>query len=277
MESKLKAKRNSKQLLIVNESNLYQVYKAFARTTPAHGHSHFLLMLVISGTCHQTLNGKDVILKPGTIIMMSPCDFHCNHIEDTPVEYYGVQFDPAYLDFRLSKQADYSIYPLVGELESQDIQYVSGLFELLLHESSYSANPTSGVYSQALIELLTIITVKKCQSFGSSNTFNENIRKALSYIHIHFREPINVRKVADVAGYSPAHFSVKFTGFLGVSFQEYVTNLRLRYGRNLLVSTNYTITECALESGFNSVAYFSNVFRKKFGCSPSEYLKQLSE
>jgi len=58
------------------------------------------------------------------------------------------------------------------------------------------------------------------------------------------------------------------------SILEYLTNLRLEYAENLIKSGELTITEIAYESGFSSQSYFTKVFKKKHGITPSEYAKK---
>lgn len=263
-------KQKNSQILIVNENNQYQVYKTYARTTPVHGHSHFLLMLVLSGTCKQFLNGQLVDLKPGTMIMMSPCDYHYNIVESSKVEYYGIQFDLSFLQTRLGNLTEFNKYPLYGELSKKDSDYVSVLFKLLLSENTLQNKQSSSVFVQSIIELLTIIAFRKCPSVSEQESPNLVIRKALIYIHNHFKEPILISEVARESGYSCSHFSVKFAQIIGVPFQEYISGLRLRNAKNMLTSTDCSITECALNSGFNSVSYFSKLFKKEFNCTPSE-------
>jgi AraC-like DNA-binding protein len=60
-------------------------------------------------------------------------------------------------------------------------------------------------------------------------------------------------------------------------FGEYLADMRLNYGENLLRSSALSATEIAYEAGFTSLSYFSRCFQKKFNCSPREYRKNHQE
>ena len=263
------------KMTMVNEERPFQVYRAVTQGTPVHGHSHFLLLIVLSGTGRQVLNGHSFRLQPGTMVLMSPCDFHYNIPDEGMVEYYGLQFDSLFFAQRLNKYADYSSYPLFGNLSDTEAAEVRSLFEMLLDEAE-NASPAIGsdTYCHSLIELLVLKAFRNLRQNQETDPSNTNIRKALVFIHEHFHEPITLSMVAEAAGYSPAYFSQCFSHFLGTSFQNYLSSLRLRYAKNLLLSSDYSVSECAGKAGFNSLSYFSNQFRQVYGCSPSDYVKQ---
>lgn len=263
------------KMTMVNEERPFQVYRAQTQGTPVHGHSHFLLMIVLEGTGCQVLNGHSFRLEPGTTVLMSPCDFHYNIPDEGMVEYYGLQFDSHFFAPRLNMYADYESYPLYGKLSETEAAEVRTLFGMLLEESSRPQAPMgSEAYCHSLIELLVLKAFRNLRQNQETDPSNTNIRKALVFIHEHFQEQITLAMVADAAGYSPAYFSQCFSHFLGTSFQNYLSSLRLRYAKNLLLSSDFSVSECAERAGFNSLSYFSNQFRQVYGCSPSDYIKE---
>ena len=93
----------------------------------------------------------------------------------------------------------------------------------------------------------------------------------LIYLSQNFREELTLPMLATKFGYNPSYLSRNFSKTFGISFNKYLTMLRLREAILLMRSGKMNITECALESGFGSMRSFYRAFREEFGCTPKEY------
>ena len=91
------------------------------------------------------------------------------------------------------------------------------------------------------------------------------------YISEHCTEPIVIDQLASLAGFSRFHFARLFKQFTNISCYQYLIQKRVAYAERLLIRPGITITEAAMESGFNSLATFNRVFKTSKGCTPSEY------
>ena len=85
---------------------------------------------------------------------------------------------------------------------------------------------------------------------------------------------ITVEDTAKKFGFTCNYFGKKFYKRLGVSFNDYINNMRLNYAYSLIVDNEKTIEEIAATCGFSSRTYFSTMFRKKFGITPIECQKK---
>lgn len=97
------------------------------------------------------------------------------------------------------------------------------------------------------------------------------IETALQYIQTHYQEPITLNEVAQTVYLSTSHFSRMFKEKMGVTFVDYLMTYRIDKSKSLLKMTTLPIEVIANQVGFTSSAYFSTVFKKKEGCTPSEY------
>lgn len=79
--------------------------------------------------------------------------------------------------------------------------------------------------------------------------------------------------LAEIPGVSTRYFNELFSVFFGVSPKEYIVRMQLDTARNLLATSDDSIGRIASACGFGDVYYFSKVFRKVMGMSPSEYRK----
>jgi AraC family transcriptional regulator len=107
------------------------------------------------------------------------------------------------------------------------------------------------------------------------------IRRTLSYIDQHISDRLDVERLAGIAGLSRAHFVRVFTSTLGQSPSSYVVAHRLQLAQRLLTATDATVLEIAAACGFADGNYFSKVFRRETGMTPtafrSEHVRPLSE
>ncbi len=97
------------------------------------------------------------------------------------------------------------------------------------------------------------------------------VRKAMAYIHSFYTHPLTRQDIANYVGMSEDYLTHCFRQELGATPVEYLNRYRVLQARRLLVETNKSITNIALETGFSSSSYFSRVFRKEVGQSPEEY------
>lgn len=102
-------------------------------------------------------------------------------------------------------------------------------------------------------------------------TISSGIKAALHYIDTHYMEPISLRDVANAASYSCCHFSKIFKMQLGICFVGYLSQVRIHYAKKLLQCTDLSVTEIALEVGFNDLSHFERVFRTTQHQTPSKF------
>lgn len=102
-------------------------------------------------------------------------------------------------------------------------------------------------------------------------TLRMNLLDAVEYIREHYcEETISVEQVADRFHMSVSYFSKLFNEYAGMTFPEFVNDLRLSYAKELLQSNpNLNVKRIAELCGFSTTSYFSQQFKKKFGVSPS--------
>jgi two-component system response regulator YesN len=101
--------------------------------------------------------------------------------------------------------------------------------------------------------------------------YSQRITKIINYIHAHLFEDVSAEELAESIMVTPNYFSALFKKETGVTFKTYVNEERLRNAAWLLRFTNEQITIIAEKVGYHDYIYFSQVFRKRFNCSPSEY------
>ena len=106
----------------------------------------------------------------------------------------------------------------------------------------------------------------------NGRTGNLGIARARYYIDQHFTDPdLMLKDAAGEAKMSLSRFSTVFAREMNRTFTEYVTELRIGKARQLLTETPMRIAQIAGEVGYNDPHYFSWIFRKVTGCTPTDY------
>ena len=84
-------------------------------------------------------------------------------------------------------------------------------------------------------------------------------------------EEIRLNTLADLAGMSSSAFSRFFKLHTGKNLSDYIIEIRLGFASRALVDTSRSISEISFDCGFNNLSNFNRIFKKKKGCSPSEF------
>lgn len=101
---------------------------------------------------------------------------------------------------------------------------------------------------------------------------SEGVRNAIRYMEEYYMEPITLEEISSYVGVTPQHFSKVFKEETGKNYIEWLTNYRMDIAKGLLVEGKQTIKEVCFKVGYNDPNYFSRIFKKIEGYSPSEFL-----
>ena len=113
---------------------------------------------------------------------------------------------------------------------------------------------------------------------NSGNKNRSILKTAVDFIDSHYMdEEISLNTVANVANVSSNHFSALFSQNMGQTFIEYLTSLRMNKAKELLRCTGMRSSEIAGEIGYKEAHYFSYLFKKTQGMTPSDYRKAREE
>ena len=118
------------------------------------------------------------------------------------------------------------------------------------------------------------VSTNSAYSNVMSQKISQRMERVSKYIQDHYQGTITLSEIADVASMTEQSFSRWFRQTSGLTFVDYLMQLRTTVASNLLINTNKAMTEVAAESGFNSSSSFNRAFLKIKGCSPREFRKR---
>jgi AraC-like DNA-binding protein len=99
------------------------------------------------------------------------------------------------------------------------------------------------------------------------------VAAAKKYLDKNYHHPVRLEDVANDLGISPFYLSRIFSSQSDFSLFQYLTDIRMNEAKKLLRENRHIINDIASMVGFESLSYFSKVFKKHVGCAPSQYGK----
>ena len=84
-------------------------------------------------------------------------------------------------------------------------------------------------------------------------------------------EKVTVEVLAEECGMSNSHFYRKLIGLTNMPPKDFIRSYRMKKAAQYLKTSNYNVSEVAFKVGFSDTKYFSKLFKKQFGCSPSKF------
>ncbi len=106
---------------------------------------------------------------------------------------------------------------------------------------------------------------------------NDYISQVVNFIEDHFTSDIDIEGLTELVPLSRRNLEVKFKEEMGTSIYQFILSCRIDYFANLLLTTDRTLFDLALESGFNDCKNISRIFKKIKGCTPIEYRKKYND
>jgi AraC-like DNA-binding protein len=246
---------------------------------PYHWHPEYEIIRILRGTFHLTINGQSLLATKDDVLFIQGGTLHGGIPEDCI--YECIVFDMRML---LSN----------NKISSKQIQ------QLMRHEISISLILPKDLDSLKIVlnDLFTIISEKKpgyefliqgllyymlgilfeTQSYHvdtarptvSSLQVNR-FKDVLNYIEEHYTESISLEAMARIAGLSPRYFCRFFRKMTQCTPTEYLNYYRIECACEQLSDIQISITDVALNCGFNDISYFIKSFHKAKGITPKQY------
>jgi len=100
------------------------------------------------------------------------------------------------------------------------------------------------------------------------------LHQVISYVRVHYAERITLAEVARQVWLSPSYLSAVFSAEMGMSLTAYVRKIRVDKSKDLLAGTRLSVADIAAETGFSDQSYFTKVFTKAVGVSPTQFRRE---
>lgn len=191
-----------------------------------------------------------------------------------------IQWDKStFNDEILDKNQFSSIKGLLSKT-SQGVVFGQNVIKEILPKFDELVNPQPGFMRfLKFLEILFYLSVTNdCKTLSTTSFANveesinsRRIKKIKDYIASHYQEILSLEELASIAGMTPTAFSRFFKLHTNQTLSDHIIDIRLGHAIRLLVDTTMTSAEICYACGFNNLSNFNRLFKKKKGCSPSEF------
>jgi len=263
---------NKKVPLWINSCGTYKlITKKEMPTFRPRGRHDYQLIYIHSGCGHFIFNdSKSIMVPSGNIVIYSPHEVQ-NYIyygEDEPVIYW-IHFTGADIDSLFS---DFGLFPYQRFISvGSNIEYVQLfnkiILELQLKREFYAKN-TALLFMQILV---LMGRVKKSFNLTSQSYDHFIIEHATDYFHEHYHDQICIEDYLVNNNIVKNSFFKKFKEYTGITPLQYLLDIRLSTAKELLINTDYSISDIATSVGYDNSLYFSRLFHKHIGLSPTDF------
>jgi AraC-like DNA-binding protein len=233
------------------------------RPTPSPG-----FVFVIRGCGSITFNDTAYELHPGMIVHGGEQMSVSMQTEASELEYILVRYTLQDADETAGPPASLSV---IREHFSLGPVVTPALRELLgqLSESFYTSGNMASIRTGYLFQMALHDVFSTCLNRQNGNN-RDVIEQALAFIHTHYMDSLNLRKLAERHGLSPKSFSYLFHKYIGVSPIDYLIQHRMKRAQELLEMSSYSIRQIAASVGYEDALYFSRLYKKHYGTAPSQ-------
>ncbi len=249
-------------------------------TANGHWHDDLEFMYILSGTMEYNVNGEIITISEGNGIFINARQMHYG-FSDTreESEFICVLLHPMMLCTSGSIDRDF-VSPFIADnsipyiLLDKSINWQEEILNDIEKMYQYKDNTSAQLYIQNLFYHIWILFTENTMKAGRKRKQDRNLsilKDMLTYIQKHYTEKVTLDDIAKSGNISKSTCLVIFKKYLCDTPTNYLINYRLNNALNLLKETDLSVSETALSVGFNGISYFTETFRKVYGCSPSEY------
>lgn len=230
--------------------------------------------LFVNGKCLCFIH-KDLIHKTSSI---TENPYECTQIKITEELAKCLQHSIGSAQFeQLFTQI---VYFFEGTAQKKIEQIIKNMEEEWKHFDEYSDKLLENLLYQLIVTCIREHSrknfPKQRTAFSSQETQNL-LKEAIRYVELHFRENPSLTETAQAVHISAPYLSKLFTDTLNTSYSEFLNTKKINHAQKLLLNTQMSMVDIAVECGFSNSHYFSDVFKKTMGISPLKYRKAFAK
>ena len=247
-----------------------------------HYHHNLEVYYLYSGERYYFIKDKTYHIKKGSLVFINEMTIHSTlNVNNIGYERFVFNFDRNFLaefshlsNINLFEYFDNNIH--IVELDCNDQKFVEQLL-IKMYEETLSPKPNHDMFIKTSVVqiLLTALGYKKALSDKDKKiSIKENsISEISAYINQNYHEDITLSTLSEKFYISVYHLSRTFKSETGLSFVDYLNNVRVKESLVLLEHSDLNITQISEKIGYKSATHFGRIFKKITGQSPLAYKK----
>lgn len=251
-----------------------------------HRHQFFEMVLVVRGRARHKVGNETMTVSEGELLLMSHQRPHSYELIGEPFDVVNVCFDPSllYPGFSLDHYQSFRLFrPFFGPSDTSvrfrpDEKIFLRLLDLALHLVALRQRSADFFFRESLQTGLLSILQALSSAYESANPSlpeeNQFLKKVLETIPALGSEKISLARLAKSFGLSPFTFSRRFKKMVGESLPVFVNRMKIEKSKKLLRESPLSVTDVALECGFENLSHFHRLFKTSTGLTPGVFQKR---
>ena len=269
---------DKKKPLIVGSCGTYHLFtRPRLPTYRPKGRLDFQILYIASGKAHFYFEDKgiDTVVPAGHMVVYRPKEPQkYEYFGDEQTEVYWVHFTGKDVKHILRSSGISDDMRVINTGTS--LEYTR-LFKQMILELQRRQPDYQEMLALFLRQLLITIHRQLASDRRSRNVYlDTEMEAAIQYFNDNYNTEINIEAYAASRGMSVSWFIRSFRQYANTTPMQYIVSIRIANAQILLETTNYNVTEIGRIVGYDNPLYFSRIFKKQKGASPSEYRTQTS-
>jgi AraC-like DNA-binding protein len=244
-----------------------------------HWHGDVEVLYIVQGSVLLTLGTENIRLDAGDIFVVNHFEIHSLKQTDEGNLLFVIQFTPAFCKSYFSDLQYVRFSDCHLQRDRLPAQWTAVRQILLTMIRAFADNKPNFQFllvaslNELVFTMLNFLPymVFAQKEIDSYENNLERLNRLLLFIHNNAAYKITLEELAKREGLSTFHLSHYFRKFLGISYQEYLAQVRLSLAVGMLSTTGKSISSIAVESGFSDIKYLNRHFRAAYACDPAEY------
>lgn len=259
--------------LVVGSCGTYHLYtRPKLPTYRPKGRVDFQLLYIASGIAHFYFDHdeKDTVVPAGHMVLYRPREpQRYVYYGNEQTEVYWVHFTGSSVKKIL---AGYGITKEMRVLPTGTSLDYARIFKQMIHELQRCQTHYPEILTLLLRQLFILIHRQLTRERTRKDAYlEEEMSLAMQFFNDNYNTEVNIEEYASARGMSVSWFIRSFKLYTHTTPMQYLVSRRITNAQMLLETTNYNITEIAQLVGYDNPLYFSRIFRKQKGMSPSDY------
>ena len=260
----------------------------FPSRVTLHWHRETELVRFTKGTFKVSIDMQDMVIKDDAFLLLPG---NVMHTISLPAfcEESAVVFDPKMLLLQSYDEVQSEIFesllsgnmplPLVITPSHPAFARIDELYNYCAHHGATTHASLRLKIKTKLLEILSIyhqygLITRKDAPQNIKRTKQDKLKELLNYIDSHYAGPMSIKDASSRLGVTDQYFCRFFKRVTGMSFTEYLNDLRLRRAAKEIELSSRAISDIAYEHGFENAGYFFKSFKSKYGITPLKYRKR---
>ncbi len=243
---------------------------------PMHWHEDLEILYPLNGVVDIRVDGKEYTLKEKHFSVIESSQIHSTYSHSDPSMFLCIHLSKKLLRNYLPDIEFHYISCIPDEIDDHSFPQYRRICELIetmtrlyIKETAFHSLEAEGILLQILAQLLRYFSVELFPAHTADTLSKERLRKIISYVEENFRNPISLQDVSDYLGLTKEYFCRFFKKNMGISFLNYLNEVRLSHIYQELQNTDASISEIMERNGFTNQKYFNQAFKKQYNQTPS--------